>query len=89
MCGPAKQSRVTSYRTQRGLSHAVHLDDLGLKSQGQHSEEDLSTWKNCTSGKLTFHPFFWSTASPERDCPWKEVPMFVPDPYPTTSHPLP
>lgn len=51
--------------------------------------EDLSTWENCTSGELTFHPVFWPTTSPEKDCPREEVPMFVPDPCPATSQPLP
>lgn len=60
------------------LSHAVHLDDLGLKV----IREALSTWKNCTSGELMFHPVFWSTTSPKGDCPWKEVPMFILDPTP-------
>lgn len=49
--------------------------------KGSTVREDLSTWKNCPSGKLPFHPIFWSTtASSERTFPWKEAPMLVPDP---------
>lgn len=49
------------------LSHAVHLDDLGLKVTGLHREGGLKHLENCTSGELTFHPVFWSTTSSEGD----------------------
>lgn len=31
------------------------------------------------------YPVPWSTTSPKGACPWKGVPVPVPDPYPTTS----
>lgn len=73
-------SLVTGCGTQRDSCLMLCV----LTTQGHKGStvrEDLSTWKNCPSGKLPFHPIFWSTtASSERTFPWKEAPMLVPDP---------
>lgn len=75
-CGPAKQSHVTSCRTQRGFCPMLCILMTYIqRSQGRHSERGLKHLGNCTSGKLPLHCLFWSTTSPGRDCPWKEVPV--------------
>lgn len=57
--------------------------------KGSTVTEDLSTWKHCPSGRLTFHPVFRSTtATSERTFLWRERPCLyqIPNPpHPTLS----
>lgn len=83
-CGPAKQSHVTSCRTQRGFCPMLCILMTYIqRSQGWHSERGLKHLANSHCTASSGPPPPPGGTAPGRKC------LFVPDPDPTTSHPLP